>query len=83
MAIGLAEAGTSHFFAISGRADVRIGVSEAKFDVEADLDVKKSLSPPKSAENHEKPSKNRENKIRKNFPASKNRKLQIVRNAFS
>ena len=33
---------------ISGRADLRIGVSEAKFDLEADFDVKKSLAPPKS-----------------------------------
>ena len=32
MAIGLAEAGTGHFFAISGRTDLRIGVSETKFD---------------------------------------------------
>ena len=28
---------------ISGRADLRIGVSEAKFDVEVDFDVKKSI----------------------------------------
>ena len=64
-----------------GRTDLRKGVSEAKFDVEADFDVKKSLAPQKSAENHEKPKK-----IAKLFPeisASKNRKLQIVRNAFS
>ena len=40
---------------IFGRTDLRKGVSEAKFDVEADFDVKKSLAPPKSAENHEKP----------------------------
>ena len=39
------------------------GVSEAKFDVEADFDVKKSLAPPKSAENHEKPHE----KLRKSF----------------
>ena len=60
MAIGLAEAGNSHFFAISGRTDLRKGVSEAKFDPEADFDVKKSKISPKSAENHEKPKKNRE-----------------------
>ena len=60
LAIGLAEAGNSHFFAISGRTDLRKGVSEAKFDPEADFDVKKSLRPPKSAENHEKPKKNHE-----------------------
>ena len=66
---------------IFGRTDLRKGVSEAKFDAEADFDVKKCLAPPKSAENHEKLKQ-----IRKNFEkklASKNRKLQIVRNAFS
>ena len=67
---------------IFGRTDLRKGVSEAKFDAEADFDVKKCLAPPKSAENRE----NRKNNP-KNFPkkisASKNRKLQIVRNAFS
>ena len=42
---------------ILGRTDLRTGVSEAKFDVEYDFDVKKSLAPPKSAENHEKPKK--------------------------
>ena len=57
MAIGLAEASNSHFFAISGRTDLRIGVSEAKFDLEADFDVKNSLAPPKPAENYEKPKK--------------------------
>ena len=50
---------------IFGRTDLRKGVSEAKFDVEADFDVKKSLAPPKSAENHEKPKKKIANKIRK------------------
>ena len=49
--------GTSHFFAISGRTDLRKGVSEAKFDGQADFDVQKIPAPPKSAENHEKPKK--------------------------
>ena len=40
---------------IFGRTDLRKGVSEAKFDVEADFDVEKSLAAPKSTENHEKP----------------------------
>ena len=61
LAIGLAEAGTSHFFAISGRTDLRKGVSEAKFDVDADFDVKKSLAPPKSAEITKNRKKNRGN----------------------
>ena len=42
---------------IFGRTDLRKGVSEAKFDAEADFDVKKCLAPPKSAENHKKPKK--------------------------
>ena len=66
LAIGLAEAGTSHFFAISGRTDLRKGVSEAKFDGQADFDVKKCLGPPKSVENREKPEKNPK-KIPKKF----------------
>ena len=40
---------------IFGRTDLRKGVSEAKFDVEAAGDVKSSKISPKSAENHEKP----------------------------
>ena len=48
---------------IFGRTDLRKGVSEAKFDGQADFDVKKCLAPPKSTENHEKPKK-----IAKNFP---------------
>ena len=44
---------------IFGRTDLRKGVSEAKFDVEADFDVRQSLAPAKSAENHDKPKKNR------------------------
>ena len=67
---------------IFGRTDLRKGVSEAKFDAEADFDVKKCLAPPKLAENREKPKKNTKN-FSKKFSASKNRKLQIVRNAFS
>ena len=45
---------------IFGRTDLRKGVSEVKFDAEGDFDVQKSLAPPKSAENHQKPKKNRE-----------------------
>ena len=67
---------------IFGRTDLRKGVSEAKFDAEADFDVKKCLAPPKSAEDLEKPEKNPKN-FRTKISASKNRKLQIVRNAFS
>ena len=51
---------------IFGRTDLRKGVSEAKFDVEAAGDVKSSKFCRKSAENHEKPEIFRK-KIRKNF----------------
>ena len=53
--------------AISGRTDLRKGVSEAKFDGQADFDVKKSLAPPKSAENYEKPTQKIQKKIEKNY----------------
>ena len=66
----LAEAGTIHFLAISGCTDLRIGVSEAKFDVEVDFDVKNFLAPPKSAENQDKPKKNCKKKSNKKFSAS-------------
>ena len=51
------------FFMVFGRTDLRNGVSAAKFDGQADFDVKKCLAPPKSAENHEKPKKNRKKKF--------------------
>ena len=68
---------------IFGCTDLGKGVSEAKFDVEADFDVEKSKIGPKLAENHEKLRKNSEKFSEKIFSASKNRKLQILRNAFS
>ena len=43
---------------IFGRTDLRKGVSEAKFDAEADFDIKKCLAPPKSPKNHEKSKNN-------------------------
>ena len=52
---------------IFGLTDLRKGVSEAKFDPEADFDVKKSKISPKLAENHEKPKK----KSRKCFEKKK------------
>ena len=58
-----------------GRTDLRKGVSEAKFDAEADFDVKKSLAPPKSPENHEKPKKNRKIFVEKNFFGVKKSKV--------
>ena len=56
---------------IFGRTDLRKGVSEAKFDAEADFDVKKCLAPPKSAENREKPKKKSEKFPKKIFRRQK------------
>ena len=63
------------------RTDLEIRPPEAKFLEELDFDVKKSLAPRKSAENNEKPKQKSEILAEKNFSTSKNRKLQIVRNA--
>ena len=46
--------GTSHFFAILGCTDLRIGVSGAKFDARADFEVRLPPAPPKPPENIEK-----------------------------
>ena len=56
---------------IFGRTDLRKGVSEAKFDAEADFDVKKCLTPPKNHENHEKPKKIAKKISEKNFRRQK------------
>ena len=52
-AIGLAEA-VYYFFMILGRTDLRTGVSGAKFDPEADFEVRLPPDPPKPRENIEK-----------------------------
>ena len=66
--------------------DLRTRLSKAKYRQEADFDVKTSLALPKSAENYEKPKKSEKFSpkcfFENFFSASKNRKLQIVRNAF-
>ena len=46
--------GTSHFFAILGCTDLRIGVSGAKFDARADFEVRLPPARPKPPENTEK-----------------------------
>ena len=66
---------TGPYFVSFGRTGLRKTVYEAKFDVEADFDVKKSLAPPKSAENHEKPKKIAKNIPKKSFSASKKSKV--------
>ena len=58
---------------IFGRTDLRKGVSEAKFDAEADFDVKKCLAPPKSAENREKLKKKSEKFPKKSFGVKKSK----------
>ena len=70
---------------IFGRTDLRKGVSEAKFDAEADFDVKKSVAHPKNVEisKSRKLKKKYKTFSEKLFSASKSQKLQIVRNAFS
>ena len=78
MAIGLAEAGTSHFFATWGRTDLRKDVSEAKFDVEADFDVHLAAGRPKPHLVGEKRNFRSENFAGKILLASKNEMLGIV-----
>ena len=69
---------------IFGRTDLRKGVSEAKFDVEADFDVKKSLAPPKSAENHEKTKKKSRKKFRKkNFGVKKSKVANLLKRVLT
>ena len=51
---------------IFGRTDLRISVSEAKFDAESDFEVRFAVAPPKSNKNCEK-QKNMQNFRRPNF----------------
>ena len=62
------------------RTDLKIWPSEAKNLKETDFDIKKHLAPPKSAEHDEKTISETEYFF-VFFLASKDRKLQIVRNA--
>ena len=63
---------------IFGRTDLRKGVSEAKFDAEADFDVKKCLAPPKSA----KKSRKTEKKSEKNFGVKKSKVANRPKRVF-
>ena len=67
---------------IFGRTDLRKGVSEAKFDAEADFDVKKSLAPPKSPENHEKQKKMRNFFRNKFFGVKKSKVANRLKRVF-
>ena len=65
---------------IFGRTDLRKGVSEAKFDGQADFDVKNSLAPPNSAEKHEKPKTKKRKKIVKILFDSESKKKNRKQN---
>ena len=69
------------FLVIFGRTDLRISLSGAKFDEEADFDVRSAVGPPKPHQIDENLIFRSENFAENNFSASKNRKLQIFRNA--
>ena len=67
---------------IFGRTDLRKGVSEAKFDAEADFDVKKCLAPPKSAENCEKPKNKSKNVSEKKIAVKKSKVANRPKRVF-
>ena len=67
---------------IFGRTDLRKGVSEAKFDAEADFDVKKCPAPPKSPENHEILKKNPKNFPKVNFRRQKSESCKSSETRF-
>ena len=58
---------------IFGRTDLRKGASEAKFDSEADFDVKKNPAPPKSIKNRENAKTNPKNFRKKIFGVKKSK----------
>ena len=66
---------------IFGRTDLRINLSGTKFDEEADFDVHSAVGPPKPHQIDENLIFPSENVAEKKKLASKNRKLQIFRNA--
>ena len=66
---------------IFGRTDLRKGVSEAKFDAEADFDVK-NLAPPKSPENRENPKKKPKSFPIKNFGVKKSKVANRPKRVF-
>ena len=67
---------------IFGRTDLRISVSETKFDAEADFDIKKCLAPPKSAENHENRKKVAKKFPKKNFGVKKSKVANHPKRVF-
>ena len=59
------------FFVIFGRTDLRISLSGAKFDAEADFDVRLAVAPPKPDQIMEKLIFRSEKFAEKNFDAEK------------
>ena len=70
------------FFTIFGRTDLRISLSEAKFDAEADFDVRSAVAPQKPNQINEKLFFRSKKFAEKIFSVPKNQMLQIVWNAF-
>ena len=67
---------------ISGRTDLRIGASGAKFDAEDDFEVRLALAPPKPGQIDQKQNFRSNIFVENFFLASKNETSGIVRNAF-
>ena len=63
---------------ILGRTDLRISVSGAKFDAEADFEVRLPVAPQNPGQNHKKLIFRSENFAENFFSASKNEMLGIV-----
>ena len=63
---------------IFGRTDLRIGLSGAKFDAEADFDVRFTAASPNPRQISEKQNFRSEIFAEKNFLASKNQTSEIV-----
>ena len=66
------------FFAIFGHTDLRINLSGAKFDAEADFDVRSAVGPPKPHQIDEKPTFRSENFAGNVF---RRRKIEIYKSS--
>ena len=70
--------GGDGIFMIFGHTDLRISLSRAKFDAEADFDVRSAVEPRKPYQIGEKQNFRSENFVEQIFEASKNETLGIV-----
>ena len=68
---------------VFGRTDLRISVSEAKFDGEADFEVRSAVAPQKTRQISKNRNFRSEFFAEKKKSASKNETLRIAGNAFS